>query len=140
LRGRIDGEMEWLDKFMVAAEVADQKMGDLLKSFAISLLIIKVGRELFTLKKDGKPIKDEEFEQYVGDKGPELYFAPNKALRAIDGYVRDAHWTLQVQADMMSRIRSADAEGLWRIIRRLVTRDLIGVIFGSDPVDTAAHS
>ena len=140
MRGRIDGEMEWLDKFMVAAEVADQKMGDLLKSFAISLLIIKVGRELFTLKKDGKPIKDEESEQYVRDKALEFNLAPNKALQAIEGYIRDAYWTQQVQAYMMSRIYSANAEGLWRIIRRLVTRDLIGLYFGSDPVDTAAHS
>jgi hypothetical protein len=111
-------------------------MGDLLRSLAITLLNEKVRHTIHP------PKTAKELENYVEDKIHDLYdffYEPDKAHKTIEDLEGRMQWAIKVQGEMTRRIGSVSAEGLWRIIRRLATHDLIGIQFGADPVDAAAH-
>lgn len=118
----IEREREWLRGFRATAEMSDHSMGEMLRSYAVSLLDQKVIYDLYTMKDDdGKPVTSEQ------DKISWLtsyLIIPKNTLLKVPQYIQNIQETNKMKGSIKGKIASADAPRLFNLIRQLQTQSL----------------
>lgn len=119
-------EGKWLDGFMALADRADAAMGDSLRSYAAALLREMVMYATTPLQLDGEPV-GSNLEAGILALGTIIDLAVIPLEKIADEFSKKWQWWKKVEEEIMSRIATADAEGILSLIRWLSLRSLMEV-------------